>query len=540
MKGKPKVIIGLIIGIALFLIALPLLGVCAEPKPQGTLKTAWATCAQEGFLPDQGDTMQARVWPIVYEYPFYKHERTREHIPGLALRSEMSKDAMSYTMYLRKGVPWQGGWGEVTAEDVKYSYERIMRKGSTNMLKKRFQSFTERIDVVDPYTVKIHFKKPTPEFQQHICLKQAAIVCKKYIETVGDEKARWEPIGSGPWRLVEHKLGSYLKYEASDKHWRLVPEFKYLYQYVVPEESTRFAMLKTKKIDLAQVTPMRIAEIEKIPELSTQLSTGGYSIHGVFGGMLTPPDPRYKKGYHRTDPWVDIRVREAMSIAIDREGIVKAVYQGAATPTQIGWRFPGYQDLPPVPYDPERAKKLLAEAGYPNGFDLTVIASGAWPPAIEMPQVMEIVAGYFEEIGLRPKIQPMDKPEIRRLGRVGKLVGQVYGWKDGYRDSWSGKSEDKFKPGSTGTHFQSPEITALIDDYEGECDPVKRAANLRKLRDFHYKNWVSIPVIMAGSVWAYNNEVVGDWPMEMEQKTHNVSYIRHAKPLNTWRLFELK
>jgi peptide/nickel transport system substrate-binding protein len=260
----------------------------------------------------------------------------------------------------------------------------------------------------------------------------------------------------------------------------------------------------------------------------------------VFGGLLTPPDPRYKEGYHSTDPWKDIRVREAMAIAIDREAIVKAFYKGGAKATAIGWLFPGWEDLPPIPYDPERAKRLLAEAGYPNGFSLKVIASGAWPPATEMPEVMEALAAYWEEIGLKCKIVPMDKSEILRIGRAGKHVGTVYGWKDAYRDSWTGKSEDRFKPGATYSHFQSPELITLIDDYEQESDPVTRAANLRKLRDYHYKNWVTIGVVQVGEVYAYNNEVVGDWPASKTQRYQNVDWIRHAKPLNTWRLFELR
>jgi peptide/nickel transport system substrate-binding protein len=539
MKKKSKVTIALIMSIALLLIALPLVGICAEPKPQGTLKTGWVSLGQEGWLIDQGSSDQCRMWPYIYEYPFYRNEITREYIPGLALRSEMAKDGMSYTMYLRKGVQFQGGWGEFTAEDIKYSYERIMKKDSISLSKKRFNQFIKRMEVVDPYTLKFYFKQPSPEFQAQTPIKYAPIVSKKYHETVGDEKARWEPIGSGPWRLIEHKEGEYLKYEAFDKHWRLVPEFKYLYQYLVPEEGTRFAMLKTKQLHVAQVSPMRLKEIEKIPHLTTQIAPGGYTIYVVMGGLLTPGDKRYQEGVHNKDPWKDIRVREAMSIAIDREAIVKSIYLGTARPIPVGWLFPGWQDLPPIPYDPEKAKRLIAEAGYPNGFDLTVIASGAWPPAIEMPRVMEIIATYYEAIGLRPKIKPMDKVEILRLGRAGKHVNNVYGWKDVFRDSWTGKSEDRFKTGGI-THFVSPELTRLIDDYESENDLVKRAANQKKVLQYHYDNWVTIPVIQAGECWVYNNEVASDWIQDPEGKYHNMDYIRHAKPSNTWRLFEIK
>ncbi len=111
----------LTIGIVLLLIALPLLGegAPAKPKPQGTLRIALGSLAEEGFLPDLGDSEQARVWPLVYDYPFYFNLKTRKPIPGLAERFEYSKDGLTLTIYLRKGVFWQGGWGEVTAEDFR-------------------------------------------------------------------------------------------------------------------------------------------------------------------------------------------------------------------------------------------------------------------------------------------------------------------------------------------------------------------------------------------------------------------------------------
>lgn len=528
--------------ITFFLIIGPSIAYSADAKPEGTLRMAWGSLAEENFLCWYGGSSeQARFWAETYEYLFYKNEKTREDIFGLAERAELAKDAMSYTIHIRKGVPWQDGWGNVSAADVKYTFERIMSKESTSEMKKRFKAYIKGMQLIDNYTLKFSFKKPCPEFQSHLSLRFCPILCKKYIETVGEEKARGKPVGSGPYRLVEHKFGNYLKWEAVDKHWRIVPEFKYLYQYIIPEESTRFAMLKTKKLDLAMISQFHKSQAEKIPWLSIKFPPGGYTIYLVFGGLLTPPDPRYKEGYHSSDPWKDIRVREAMAISIDREAICKALYKGAARPTTLGWLFPGWQNLPPIPYNPQKAKRLLAEAGYPNGFSLNVIGVTGWNPADELPKLIEIIAGYWEQIGLKCKIKPMDKPELLNIGRKGGHVHTVYGWKDIHRDSWAGKSEDRFKPGAAYSHFQSPEIAALIDDYESEYDMAKRKIKLAKIRDYHYKNWVTIPVIQAHQIWAYNNKKMsGDWPMDMVDKDMNVDYIRHAKPLNTWRLFEIE
>jgi peptide/nickel transport system substrate-binding protein len=544
MKERSRVNRGLIIGIVLFLIALPLFAkeAPAEPKPQGTLRIALAGLAEEGFLIDMGDFEQGRAWPLVYDYPFYVRVKTREAIPGLGERYEYSKDGLTLTLYLRKGVPWQDTekWGEVTAEDVKYSYERIMRKASTSLVKRGFDKNVKSIEVVDRHTVALHLKQTAPEFWEYafgLLNAGPAILCKKYIETVGDEKARYHPIGSGPYRVVEHKPGEYLKFEAFDKHWRIVPEFKYIILQIVPEESTRIAMLRTGETDIAPISAHQMAELQKAPGVNADVWPGGYSIVGCFGGMTPPGDKRYKEGYHMKDPWVDRRVREAMALAVDREAIVKSVYKGAATPMAVSWTLPGWDELPPVPYDPEKAKKLLAEAGYPNGFDMTVIAASRWAPAHELPQVMEIVAAYFETIGLKVKIKAMDKPALRRLHRATKDAGLFYPWKETYKLSWAGRHYVKFVPGADPVLFSSDELTALINKYETELDPKKRVAALGEIRDYRFKHKVTVPLILANPVWAWRTDKVGEWPKTPIDKTHLFDYIRHVKPLNTWRLF---
>jgi peptide/nickel transport system substrate-binding protein len=542
MKENSKVNRALIIGMALLLIGLPLLAkeAPAKPKPQGTLRVALAGLAEEGFFPDMGDAQQVLMCPVIYEYLFYINEKTRKPMSGLGERFEYSKDGLTFTVYLRKGIQFNDGWGEVTADDVKFSYDRARREGSTNTLSKFLKKAVKDIEVVNPYTVAFHLKATAPDFWWAAVEQFSAytpIMCKKYIEKVGEDKARFNPVGSGPYRLVEHEFGSYLKFEALDEHWRIVPEFKYLEVYIVPEESTRIAMLKTGKVDIAPVSPLKTAELKKIPGITASLWPGGYFVKAVFGGMTTPADKKYKKGYHRTDPWKDIKVREAMSIAIDRKGIAEAVYKGAARPMPICWALPGMDELKPIPYDPERAKKLLAEAGYPNGFDLTVAASSDWAPAFEMLQVMQVVAANWEAIGIKVKIKPMDKSLVIKMTRARKAVGHVYAWKSSYKDTYAGRFKDKFGPDGNAVWFLSDELTTLIDNYEAELDLDKRAAALNKVRDYWYNEWINLPIVMAYRVFASRDEVVGEWPTSTSDKSLHLIYVRHAKPLNTPRLF---
>ncbi len=253
----------------LFLFLFRGMEVSAQPKPEGTLNIALANLAEEGFLADLGDPEQGRVWPFVYEYPFYLN-KDRKLMPGLAEKFEYSKDGLTLTLFLRKGVIWQGGWGEVTADDVKYTYDRLSRS-STSMVASILRAAVKNIDIIDRTVVAFRLKKPSPEVWGDIfgaANAAAPIMCKKYIESVGDEKARFQPIGSGPYRLVERRAGEYLKFQASEKHWRVVPEFKDVMVHLVPEETTRVAMLKTGKIDIAPISAQTVADLRNTADVT--------------------------------------------------------------------------------------------------------------------------------------------------------------------------------------------------------------------------------------------------------------------------------
>jgi peptide/nickel transport system substrate-binding protein len=545
--GKRMMLIGvvLLVALSLFVTESP-----AQPtpqgnlnaKPEGTLNVAVASLGEEGFIPDLGGMEQSRAYVNVLEYPFYINGKNGNIIPGLATSYEYSKDYRTLTLHMRKGIPWQDKekWGEVTAEDVKYTFERAMRDGSTSGVKKLLLQTVESVEVPDPYTFVVHQKKVAPDTWRNFFAIQTTgmpIVCKKYIETVGEDKARWEPIGSGPYRLVERKTGQYLKFEAVEKHWRVVPEFKYLVIHIVPEETTGIAMLKTGNIDALPITNLQVAGLYNVPGIKLIPWPGGYYLCKVFGGMITPKDTRYKEGYHRTDPWKDIRVRQAMTMAIDRQAIIKAIYKGGAEAQPIYYSLPGWETLPPIPYDPAKAKQLLAEAGYPNGFSFKLVAATGWVPAFEIPQVTEAIGAYFTAIGLKPEIILMDNEQLSNLCREAKDVGMIYTDKETFKLNFSGRFYDKFSPESEPAIFVSDEHSAVIDAYEKEIDPQKRAAALAALRDFQYKETVAIPIVHANATWAYRTSVVGDVTLSIVDKLHYFEYVRHPKPLNTWRLF---
>jgi peptide/nickel transport system substrate-binding protein len=525
----------------------------AKPKPKGTLAVR-VGLRDESFLPWVGSSGQTDFWELVYENLFYGNVRTGELIPGLAERYEYSKDYRSITLWLRKGVPWHDGWGEVTAEDVKYTCERIKEKGSRHTRASIFRRSVDHIEVVNPHKLIIHLKKPDPLFfstqLSGFNNPFLAIVCKKYVEKVGDDKAIRHPIGSGPCRLVEHRTGGsgpcrlvehrtgeHMKFEALEEHWRVVPEFKYFILRVVPEESTRVAMLKTGELDIAAVSPKSMADLQKAG-ISIVRWSNQYTTLLCFGGTLIPGDKRYT-ATHQKDPWTDKRVREAMNIAINREAIIKSIYYGAGKALPIHFVIKGWEGLKPIPYDPERAKRLLAEAGYPNGFSFEV-ASHFKTPGVECPLVVEAVAGYWSKIGLKPKIVPRAWGSWNSRARAGKTAGIIWIEATHSELDYTTKMNIFHYLNGTTTIYQSPELIAFTDRLAKEFNWEKRAAIWSEIAQYMRDNYISIPIAAADTLWATTKKV-GKWPVHKVPRARPIywTYIRHAKPLNTWRLFEL-
>ncbi|MFC2004078.1 ABC transporter substrate-binding protein, partial [Chloroflexota bacterium] len=400
-----------------------------------------------------------------------------------------------------------------------------------------WKDIIESIEVVDPYTLVIHQKKQTPELQIYFFYDSfyAPALSKKYIETVGYDQAGQLPIGSGPYRLVEHRRGDYLKYEAFDEHWRVVPEFKYLVIRIVPEESTAIAMLKTGEIDATQIAPSSVPEISQEKFNIAQWPGGAYG-YMAFGGKVLPEDEKYVEGYHNQDPWVDVRVREAMNIAIDRDAINKALEAGTAITMPIGCYIPGIDELEPIPYDPERAKQLLTEAGYPDGFSFDFINFPRQPGAPMLPKEVEAIAGYWEAVGISPKIVPTEDLAWIPVIKKQETAGTMWAMRHTYTADFTTKLH-LYGPNGPWSVWQDAEMTRLIAEVKAEMDWEKRKPIWREMAKYQRDNYITVPIFMIPQLMVSDKQKVGEWPSYWSGIYFNFEYIRHAEPLNTLRLF---
>ena len=521
------------------------------PKPEGTFTFATNTLGKEGFVPWITHVTSYEIYGPVYDALAYR-TGTGDYIPSVAESWEYSTDFKDLTFHLREGIQFHDGWGELTAEDVKYCWEKVVSANSTATAKS-YAQIVESVEIIDPYTLVFHQKQPNIDFAQFYALYPgyAPILCKKYIETVGAQEANVNPIGSGPYKVVEKRSGDYIKYEAVDDHWRVVPEFKYLIIKLVPEESTRVAMLKTGDIDATIISDSSEAELK---EAGFGIDLWPYGANGliVFGGLCRPSCALYKTGYHNTDPWADIRVREAMSIAIDRDAINKALHNNTAEPGRLVHSIPGYQEVDPIPYDPERARQLLAEAAAdgvftPNaqgGFHFTLVSAPSHPGLPLIAKEAEAVAGYWAEIGITVDISTIEYPTYKPKTTKIENVGECYT----YRQTFEGTNpfmyltQLDYADANWGIRFQCEALdilTPMARAALAELDLVKRDALYREIAQVERDSWLGIPLMNAPYIVAKNPATVGDWPPDCSSYYYALEYVRHAVPLNTFRLFDV-
>ncbi len=327
--------------------------------------------------------------------------------PALAESWTESEDGLTYEFKLRPGITFHNGV-PVTATDVEFSFQRYKGSGAGVLREK-----VKQIEVMDAQTIRFHLNEPWPDFMIFYGTTSTSagfVVPKAYVEEVGEDGFKKHPIGAGPFKFVSHTPGVELVLEAFEGHWRKVSNLKKLTIKSVPDKDTRLAMLKKGEADYAIALSGLVAEeVQRDPNL-TLVETRPASIFWL----------EFPEQWDPKSVWHDKRVRQAVNYALDRAAINDAACLGFCPPA--GVIVPRVMDYAlqtePVPYDPEKAKKLLAEAGYPNGFD-----AGELVPIPPFFVVGEAVVNYLNAVGIRVKMRTMERAAFYAAWREKKLKG---------------------------------------------------------------------------------------------------------------------
>ena len=368
--------------------------------------------------------------------------------PMLAESWDVSPDGQVWTYHIRKGVEFHKGFGKMTVEDVVFSFDQLAnseKHARASNAKKIFFADSGNQSTPDDYTWVVDTGSPfsdVPIFEL-IGTPRAVIawiVSKKQFDQEGEEEANRNTAATGPWEIDEWRTGEFWKMKAVENHWRQTPYFAELVGWEIPEESARVAGFKTGNLDTFVMALDSISEVETVDGARLmQVPNAGQAGLNIYGQTYVPARDGGGESWpnYNTDlPWVSPnsdpssaewevarKVREALSISIDRQAIVDELLLGFGHPLALrDWGGPDEKRLPDDmvwDFDPERAKSLLADAGYPDGFNVTL--SPALRGAPSEVEACEAIAQYWDDIGLNVTFQNVPYGTIRPT-----LVARTY------------------------------------------------------------------------------------------------------------------
>jgi peptide/nickel transport system substrate-binding protein len=457
---------------ALLILAALVGDATAQPttKPDGEMRWAlYVTLTPAWF--DPGEVTGGFLTPFWVLYAL--HDALVKPMPGnlmapsLAESWTVSADQRVYDFKLREGLKFHNG-DPFTADDVKFSFQR-------SKVGKVLKDRVREVEVVGLSRVRFHLHEPFPDFMAFygtLATGAGWIVPKKYVEKVGDEGYKKQPVGLGPYKFVSHTPGIELVMEAFEGHWRKVPSVKRLVFKTVPDPTTRAAMLKNGEVDVAYMLDAPAAlELKRDPSLRLGFS-GAIGVH--YLDFFDQWEPK--------SPWHDRRVRLAANHAIDRRGLSESETLGASRPTgsMVPRKFDFTLPLEPYAYDPAKAKKLLAEAGYPNGFD-----GGDFYPYPPYWSAGETIVGYLGAVGIRMKVRTMERAAFQTAWAGKKLHGICMCTMANFGNAAT-RLVDAVTSEGAYARGADPDIDALFKQQARETDRKKREALLHQIQQLVY------------------------------------------------------
>jgi len=479
MSDHHRFTVATMLVVFLLLATLPAREVAAQGPPDGQLTIAFDASIAPSFL-DPAETSGIAT-PFAFLYAL--HDALIKPLPGndmapcLAESWKESPDGLVYEFKLREGLRFHNG-DPFTAEDVKFSFQRY-RGTSAKLLHERVKA----VEIVDSHRVRFVLQAPWPDFLTFYATPAtgaAWIVPKKYIEKVGEDGFKRQPVGLGPYRFVRMNPGVELALEANEQYWRKKPSIKRVVIKGVPDRTTRLAMLKTGEADIGYLmVGVEGATIKADPKLRL--------------AHIIPPAVwwlEFPEQWNPKSPWHDRRVRLAANMAVDKQAINEAERLGFSRLT--GSIIPSVMEfalrIDPYPYDPTHARRLLADAGYPNGFD-----AGDITPLPPFTTMGEAVANYLGAVGIRTRVRSMERATFMEAWRTKKLQGVMV-----TVSAAPGNASSRLETFviSTGPYAYGghPDIDDLFRQQAQERDRKKREALLHQIQRLMHERVMHGPI----------------------------------------------
>ncbi|HUN93512.1 MAG TPA: ABC transporter substrate-binding protein [Burkholderiaceae bacterium] len=500
---------------------------CSEGSPQGF---------QPQFF-SLGTTFDASSVPVFNRLVQFELGSTRI-VPGLAQSWTISADGKTYTFKLRPGVKFHANADfkptrDFNADDVVFSWSRMadenhpfhkLTAGETFAYydDMGMKDIVERVEKVDDATVRFVLKSPQAPFLADLAMDFASILSKEYFETMlargKPQAADNVPIGTGPFAFLSYQKDATIRYKAFDAYWGGRPKIDTLVYSIVRDATARYAKLKTGECHvMAYPKPADVADMQKDPAL-TVLKQEGLNV-GYIAFNVT------KK------PFDNKLVRQALNLAVDKDAIIKAVYQGNGTPAKnpippILW---GYANqVSDYPHDPQRARALLAQAGLPNGFDVDL-----WYLPVTRPynpdgkRMAEMIQADWAKIGVKARLVTYEWAEYSKRAKNGEHAILMYGWSgdNGDPDNFFMPllGCDAVKGGGNSSRWCNKEFNDLITRAATLPQQAERARLYERAQQVFHDEAPWIPIAHSVRFEPIRNEVVG-YKMDVTAK-HDFSGV---------------
>jgi peptide/nickel transport system substrate-binding protein len=490
----------------LAVLAVLLVPVGAWAAPAGKVVIAQGVDPSTLDMMNQQETPASNVGAQIFD-TLVERDQNLKIVPALATEIPKLVSPTAWEVKLRRGVKFHNG-EDFNAESVKFSLERLANPANKLRGSSPFGPI-DRVEIVEPFTVKVHTKKPWPIFVSAMGFRQASMYPPK--EYAGKDIAyiSKNPIGTGPYRFVRWAKDEEIVVEAFSGHWRGAPKIKTVVFRPIPDDAVRVAALQNGEVDLAVNIPPHLGTIiDKHPKLFLSTAPSIRTIQLMF--YTHQMDAQHKPTGPYPGPTADKRVRQALAYALDIDEIIKGVLDGKAmrTPLMLTPLHFGYDpSLKPIKQDLAKVKKLLADAGYPNGIDLVLNApQGRY---VRDKEVAEAITGQWSKAGIRTTLHTFEFVNyLNNMAYVHK-AGPVWliGWGTPTVDAET-VYVPLFRSGNIFVNWHNDEFNRLVDEAQTIMDEKKRHEQYLRINKLWIDEMPAIPLYQQLDLYGVSKRLV--------------------------------